>query len=108
VEVQKTSFLAIFAISIFIALFPDISIAAPGDTIDNTVGTQLCQIVASLMGGIGKSIAILAVIILGISAFFGKATWQGVVLTAVGASVVFGADLIAGTIIGVDITCLSQ
>lgn len=55
------------------------------------VGWALCKVVFALQGTIGKALASLAVIILGVSAFFGKISWGFAVTVAAGILILFGA-----------------
>lgn len=52
----------------------------------------ICTVVGWLQGGIGKAIASLTVIFMGMQAFFGKITWGTVVLYTVGIFTIFGAQ----------------
>lgn len=58
----------------------------------------LCNIVGQLSGGIGKSIATIAIIVLGIGIFVGKLSWPLAIATALGIGMIFGAASIVSWI----------
>ena len=55
------------------------------------IADAICTVVGWLQGSLGKAIASLSVIFLGIQAFFGKITWGTVVLYTVGIISIFSA-----------------
>lgn len=63
------------------------------------IAEALCNIVGWFTGGVGQAIASLAVIFLGISAFFGKVTWGTALMFAVGIFAIFGSSDIVKAII---------
>ena len=64
------------------------------------IATALCNIAAWFQGGVGQAIASLAIIFLGISAFFGKVTWGTALTAAVGVFAIFGSASIVKAIVG--------
>ncbi len=64
------------------------------------IADAICTVVGWFQGSLGKAIASLSVIFLGIQAFFGKITWGTVVLYAVGIFAIFGAEDIVGAFVG--------
>lgn len=62
------------------------------------IAQALCEIVSWFQGGLGQSIASLAIIFLGIGAFFGKVTWGTALLVAVGVFAIFGSGEIVSVI----------
>lgn len=58
------------------------------------VGIVLCNVVTMIWSDIGRGIATIAVMIMGIMAALGKATWGQALLLAVGISLTFGAPII--------------
>lgn len=60
----------------------------------------ICTVIGWLQGSLGKAIASLSVIFLGIQAFFGKITWGTVLLYAVGIMTIFGAQNIVEAVTG--------
>ena len=69
-----------------ITMIPDLAAAS-----DDPLSEPLCQISAWFSGGTGKAIATVAIIFLGIAAFFGKVTWGLALMFAVGIFAIFGA-----------------
>ncbi len=51
----------------------------------------LCNVIGQLQGGIGKGIATVAIVVLGIGLFLGKLSWPLAVATAIGIGLIFGA-----------------
>lgn len=95
---MKHSIVLTLALAIAGALFPGLALAGSG--LDAIVGGGLCDVVGNLSGGTASAIATLAVLILGIGAFFGKVNWGLAVLFAVGIAAMFGAATIVTTIGG--------
>jgi type IV secretory pathway VirB2 component (pilin) len=58
----------------------------------------LCNVIQQLQGGIGKGIATIAIVVLGIGLFLGKLSWPLAVATAIGIGLIFGAAGIVGWI----------
>ncbi len=58
----------------------------------------LCNVVNQLSGGIGKAIATIAIIVLGIGLFIGKLSWPLAIATAIGIGMIFGASSIVNWI----------
>src|SRR3989338_1739580 len=69
-------------------MLPNMAFADSSDAIANT----LCIIVGALQGGIGKAIATIAIVVLGIGLFLGKLSWPLAVATAIGIGMIFGAS----------------
>lgn len=63
------------------------------------IAAALCNIASWFQGGIGQAIASLAIIFLGISAFFGKTTWGTALMFAVGIFAIFGSGQIVSAIV---------
>ena len=72
-----------------------ISCNAWGQT-DDAITDVLCNVVGQLKGPIGKAIATIAIIVLGIGLFMGKLSWPLALATAIGIGIIFGADGIVG------------
>jgi type IV secretion system protein VirB2 len=61
----------------------------------DAIASVLCTIVTALTGTIGKAVATIAVVVLGIGLFLGKLSWPLAVATAIGIGMIFGAtDLV--------------
>lgn len=55
------------------------------------VGAKLCKVALAINGTIGRAIAAIAIMMLGMSAFFGKATWPLAATIVTGIAIIFGA-----------------
>lgn len=63
------------------------------------LSTSICSIpLAVINTSIGRGIATLGIIIIGISATLGRVTWTQAMIVGVGISVIFGAAALAGMI----------
>lgn len=58
------------------------------------IGDVLCGVVRWFTGPVGKGIATLAIIIIGIGALMGKVSWGMAIIVGVGVAVIFGAEQI--------------
>ena len=68
-------------------LMPDAASAA-------TIGNVLCNVVDWFNGPVGKGIATLAIIVIGVGALMGKVSWGMAIIVGVGVAVIFGAGTI--------------
>lgn len=71
-------------------MIPDMAAAG------GTIGRVLCNVVDWFNGPIGRGIATLAIIVIGVGALMGKVSWGMAIIVGVGVAVVFGADTIVG------------
>ncbi|MDG1285938.1 MAG: TrbC/VirB2 family protein [Rickettsiales bacterium] len=89
VELMWRGTLAIAAVAVF-AMLPLEALATDmgkGTALDNV----LCNIVSFFTGAVGKGIATIALIIIGIGALMGKISWGMALIVALGIALVFGA-----------------
>jgi type IV secretory pathway VirB2 component (pilin) len=61
----------------------------------NSINDALCTVINWFLGPIGKAIATLAIIIIGVGALMGKVSWGMAIIVGLGVAVIFGADTIA-------------
>ncbi len=73
--------------AIAMVAMPEIASAAA----EGGIGGAMCNVVKWFNGQTGKAIATLAIIVLGIAAFFGKVTWGMALMFAIGIFAIFGA-----------------
>jgi len=89
---NRTS-LKVFSLTVLAAavavLIPEMSFADSGP-----FGDTLCGIAGWFQGDTGRAVATIAIIFLGIAAFFGKVTWGLALMFAVGIFAIFGASQI--------------
>ena len=90
---NSIKFMFVTLLAVAATIMPDMAFA-----INKSIGDALCALNNAALGSAGKAIATLAVVFVGIGAFFGKASWGLVLLTAVGIGLVFGASAIAGVL----------
>lgn len=92
---QSSIALTLALLAVFV---PELALAA-ADL--GTIGGDLCTtVVGALTGRIGQAVATAAVVIVGISAFFGKVNWGMAIMVGAGIIGIFGAAAIAGSLGG--------
>lgn len=83
--------------------------AAVSDTTTTTsagaMGTVLCNVLAFVTGGVGRTIASFIIIGIGVGFFTGKVTWGVLIGVTLGVAAMFGAPAIIKVIAGGDILC---
>jgi type IV secretion system protein VirB2 len=57
----------------------------------DAISSVLCAIVGKLTGQMGRGIATIAIVVLGIGLFLGKLSWAVAVATGIGIGLIFGA-----------------
>ncbi len=68
---------------------------------ENTpMGEVLCRVVDFMYGNLGRGLATLAVITLGVGALLGKVSWGMAVTVGVGIAVIFNAETITAMLLG--------
>ena len=66
---------------------------------NSPMGSVLCYVVSLVYGNLGRGLATLAVVIIGIGATLGKVSWGLAITVGIGIAVVFNANLIADAFI---------
>jgi type IV secretory pathway VirB2 component (pilin) len=94
-ETTKTWALALVGAGV-ISVLPGTAAAAPA--VNAPFAEELCAIANWFTGDTGSAIATVAIIFLGIAAFFGKVTWGLALMFAVGVFAIFGAGEIVSAI----------
>lgn len=84
---QLSSF---FMLSFMVAGFMAIT-AEPAMAQQSPMGNVICAIIGIVYGNLGRGLAVLAVIVVGIGATLGKVSWGLAITVAVGIATVFGA-----------------
>lgn len=69
------------------------------------MGDVLCNIVYMVYGNMGRGLASLAVIIIGVGATLGKTSWGLAMTVAIGISVIFNAETVVGYLGNVSFSC---
>jgi type IV secretory pathway VirB2 component (pilin) len=86
-DIIKKAALLFSLVALFSVILPNVAFA--DDEI--AITKVLCNVVGQLQGGLGKAIATIAIIVLGISLFLGKLSWPLALVTAIGIGMIFGA-----------------
>ena len=84
----------LFMLTVAVILAPELASADGYSTTDDGISNVLCLIVTKLTGPIGKTIGIIALVVLGISVFMGKVSWTLALSTALGITFIFSAGKI--------------
>lgn len=92
----KTFVVTLIAAAVSV-LIPEMSLAGSGSD-PSGIGGALCGIADWFQGDTGRAVATIAIIFLGIAAFFGKVTWGLALMFAVGIFAIFGASEIVNAI----------
>ena len=69
------------------------------------MGNVLCNIVFMVYGNLGRGLACLAVIIIGVGATLGKTSWGLAMTVGVGIAVIFNAEAVVGYLGNVTFSC---
>jgi len=69
------------------------------------MGNVLCNIVWMVYGNLGRGIATLAVVIIGVGATLGKTSWGLAMTVAVGIAVIFNAEAVVGYLGNTQFSC---
>ncbi len=100
-NISKTFILALCFIAMIIYATPEVLAVVGTDQGGDLSGT-LCNVVNALQGTLGKAIATIAVIVLGVGLFLGKLSWPLAIATAIGIGLIFGATSIVQWVSGTD------
>jgi type IV secretory pathway VirB2 component (pilin) len=80
-----------FLVAYCVVLLPMDSMAQATPT---GLSEVLCNVVGWFTGTIGKALATLAIIVIGIGALMGKVSWGMAIIVGLGVGVIFGAESI--------------
>ncbi len=84
-------FCLLFCLIAAMIFAPDLSGAS---STDDGISTVLCLIVTKLTGPIGKTVGMIALVVLGAGIFLGKLSWPLALATALGITFIFSANKI--------------
>ena len=90
---RRTNVSRVLLVLLFLALAPSVAVAGP---IEDGVDWVLTLITS----GIARSVAIIAIAVLGYMAWAGRLTWERAIHVMVGIVLVFGSATIVDTFIG--------
>jgi type IV secretory pathway VirB2 component (pilin) len=88
--VRNFSLLTLLTLGIYLILLSSFAFAT-GSTTFAGVAEVICDVTALLIFDVGRGIATLSIIALGVAAMYGKATWAQAVTLAMGIGIIFGA-----------------
>ncbi len=91
--------LVMFAVVAAAGLVPPEAMAS------DKIGTTLCRGVSLVTGNVGKALATLALIVIGMGALLGKVSWGMAIIVGVGIALIFGADTVMKVISGQTDVC---
>ncbi|MES2214643.1 MAG: TrbC/VirB2 family protein [Pseudomonadota bacterium] len=97
--------MAVFCMGAVILASSDAAFAAATSNSNDVIGQTLCRVTQTLTGNIAKSIATIAIFVVGISLFMGKVNWGTAAMTAAGVGIIFGAGKMVSFISGTDSVC---
>jgi len=80
----------------FLAVALMILMTNPAYATNTPMGDVLCDIVEMVYGNLGRGLATLAVVIIGVGATLGKTSWGLALTVAVGIAVIFNAHKVVG------------
>lgn len=105
---QELQLLRPYSTCLMLSAFMLLTIGTVDAYAGGALGTAMCQIPVSVIStSLGRAIATIGIIILGVMATLGRITWTQAVVVGVGISVIFGAAALAGTLsMGSGVDCV--
>lgn len=95
-------------VALLLFMFSDVAMAADPVTVDafsdSTLGTALENLVTTLNGTIARSLAIIAVIGMGIAALTGRVEWSRAIVVVLGVGIIFSAATLIDGLFGTSST----
>ena len=73
------------------AMITSIESAFAASVAEPVIGATLCRVVELLSGSVARAIATIAIFMVGVGLFIGKASWHFAFLTVIGVVITFGA-----------------
>lgn len=99
-EINRSLYISFLTVTAYMLLcYAVIACTFPSGALNTPMGAVLCDVVLFIYGNLGRSLATLAVIILGVGALLGKTSWGIAITVSVGISVIFNAELVASLLI---------
>ena len=77
-------------------LLSGVAHATPAE--DTPMGDVLCAVVGFFYGNLGRGLATLGIIVVGVGALLGKVSWGMAATVGIGISIIFNAETIAGAL----------
>ena len=76
------------------------SVRAAPPSAATPMGSVLCVVVGFVYGNLGRALATLAIIVIGVGATLGKVSWGLAITVGIGISIIFNAQAIMATMTG--------
>ena len=94
----------VFCLAVVVTMLPDLSALATSS--DDPISEAVCTIVSKLTGPVGRAVATVAVVFVGIGLFLGKMSWGLAIAVGIGIGAIFGAAQIVQIVGGdSDVAC---
>ncbi len=75
--------------------------AGNGTGKNTSLDTAFCNVINWFNGPIGKGIATIAIIVVGVGALMGKVSWGMAIIVGLGVALIFGASTVVGALGGI-------
>lgn len=103
-DLNRSIMIGFLAVTLYMALCYAVIACTFTGAQDTPMGAVLCDVVLFIYGNLGRGLATIAVIIIGIGALLGKTSWGLAITIGVGISVMFNAEWITSWLICGDST----
>ncbi len=87
-------------LAVIATILPDLALAAANANEDSPIADTLCIVVDELSGPVGRGVATVAVVFVGIGLFLGKMSWGLAIAVGIGIGAIFGAEQIVNILGG--------
>ena len=104
-KTNPVAFSLTMALALGVTMVPELALAGGSSMDGGTIAKVLCNVVDWFTGPVGKGIATLAIIVIGVGALMGKVSWGMAIIVGVGVAVIFGAEQIVGELGGSTGSC---
>lgn len=96
---MKQMFISLLAFAIMLLMMQVAYATGVAQGQNSPMGEVLCNIVEIVYGNLGRGLASLAVIVIGVGATLGKTSWGLAMTVAVGIAVIFNGHIVVGYLI---------
>ena len=97
---QVSKFMLSSALVCLVALEPSVALAAAGNAAFGNIENVATRILSFVTGTFGRTVATIAVVVLGMMAMFGKLAWDHAIKVIFGIAIVFGAASVIDALSG--------
>ncbi len=99
-DIDRLNRVILFSVIVYFLLIACVYAACPNNAAQTPMGDVLCRVVDFMYGNMGRGLATLAVITLGVGALLGKVSWGMAITVGVGIAVIFNAETITAMLLG--------